>query len=157
MHFLPLMEPIDLQVQKGVPWVKREDSQIQEEVHAPGEMELASASIRRLGTASSSSPISPSNDHRMRNPGLGPAEAVSLKKGDETFALLSPGPLELLFCGPPTPPRGDSYLMSESYSSSCHCELCCDSLADSFTTNILKAPGSGASTCKTSQGMGGRG
>lgn len=116
------MEPIDLQVQKGVPGVKREDSQIQEEDCAPGEMKLASACIRRLGTASSSSPISPSNDHRMKNPRLGPAEAVRL--------------------------------MSESYSSSCHCELCCDSLADSFTTNTLKAPGSGVSTCKTSQGLG---
>lgn len=44
--------------------------------------------------------------------------------------------------------------MSESHSSSCHCELCCDSLPDSFTTNILKAPGSGASTCKTDWGEG---
>lgn len=65
------MEPIDLQFQKGVPGVKREDSQTQEEDHVPGKMKLASASIRRLGTASSSSLISPSNDHSMKKPGLG--------------------------------------------------------------------------------------
>lgn len=99
------MEPIDLQVQKGVPGVKREDSQIQEEDCAPGEMKLASACIRRLGTASSSSPISPSKDHRMKNPRLGPAEAVRLKKGDKTFALLSLGPpgAPLLQSPHPTP------------------------------------------------------
>lgn len=44
-------------------------------------------------------------------------------------------------------PWGLSYLMSESHSGSCHCELCCDSLADSFTTNTLKAPGTGTPGC----------
>lgn len=60
------------------------------------------------------------------------------------------GPLELLFL-PPTPPQGLSYLMSESQARSCHCELCCDSQADSFTTNTLKAPGTGAPGCGTTQ------
>ena len=46
----------------------------------------------------------------------------------------------------PLPP-GLSYLMSESHSGSCHQELCCDSLADSFTTNTLKAPRAGTPGC----------
>lgn len=48
-------------------------------------------------------------------------------------------------------PPGLSYLMSESHSGSCHQELCCDSLADSFTTNTLKAPGAGTPGCRTAQ------
>lgn len=84
------MEPIDLQFPKGVPGVKREDSQTQEEDHVPRRMKLASASIRRLGTASSRSPISPSNDHRVKNPGLVPTEAIRPSKGDDTFALPFP-------------------------------------------------------------------
>lgn len=95
------MELIDLQVQKGVPGVKREDSQSQEEDHVPGKMKLASVSICRLGTVSSSSPISPSNDHRMKNSGLGPSEAVRLKKGDETFAFPSSGPWSPSSAPPP--------------------------------------------------------
>lgn len=59
------------------------------------------------------------------------------------------GSLEPLFPPTPTPPQGLSYLMSESQAGSCHCELCCDSQADSFTTNTLKAPGTGAPGCGT--------
>ena len=71
---LDSIEPIHLQFPKGVPGVKREDSQTQEEDHVPKRMKLASASIRRLGTASSRTPISPSNDHRVKNPGLVPSD-----------------------------------------------------------------------------------
>lgn len=81
--------PIDLQFPKGVPGVKREDNQTQEVDHVPRRMKLASASIRKLGTASSRSPISPSNDHRVKNPGLVPTEAIRPSKGDDTFALPS--------------------------------------------------------------------
>lgn len=40
-------------------------------------------------------------------------------------------------------------LMSESQSGSCHRELCCDSPADSFTTNTLKAPSTEAPGWRT--------
>lgn len=74
-------------VPKGSAWGQEEDSQTQEEDHVPRRMKLASASIRRLGTASSCTPISPSNDHRVKNPGLVPTEAIGPSKGDDTFAL----------------------------------------------------------------------
>lgn len=70
-------------------------------------------------------------------------------RGNETSPLPhgpSGAPLPL-----PTPPQGLSYLMSESQAGSYHCELCCDSQADSFTTNTLKAPGTGAPGCGTTQ------
>lgn len=87
MALFASIEPIDLQFPKGVPGVKREDSQTQGEDHVPRRMKLASASIRRLGTASSRTPISPSNDHRVKNPGLVPTEAIGPSKGYDTFAL----------------------------------------------------------------------
>lgn len=93
------------------------------------------------GPTSSTWPAIPDDDRYGLHWFTGGSGPPLPEKQDEPSPSLPAGPLEPLFLpAPPPPPRGLSYLMSESHSGSCHQELCCDSLADSFTTNTLKAP-----------------